>query len=118
MPVTTRTIGEATVLNLTGRFDASAKKEVQRAMDQAYEAGSTHIILNLAGVPLVDSAALGLLALANRKFRANGGKISLVNPQPEVRLILDMAAMPKLIPSYATIEEALSSQRKTAKVHA
>lgn len=108
MPISTRTIEDATVLDLTGRFDAAAKQEVQKAIDLAYETGSAHLILNLAGVPLVDSAALGLLALTHKKFKANGGKISLVNPQPEVRLILDMAAMPKLIPSFATIEEALS----------
>jgi len=110
MPVTTRAINSAIVLDLFGRFDAAAKQEVKSAIEQAYEAGTTHLILNLAGVPLVDSAALGLLAISHQKFKRNGGKISLVHPQPEVRLILDMASMPTLIPSYDTIEEAIAAE--------
>ena len=109
MPVATRTIDNAVVLDLSGRFDSNAKKEVQQAIDEAFDAGTSHLILNLASVPLVDSAALGLLAVSNQKFKKSGGKLSLVNPQPEVRLILDMVAIPRLIPSYDSIEEALTT---------
>jgi len=108
MGVSARNIDNAVVLDLTGRFDATAKKEVQRAIDEAMDTGTSHLILNLAGVPIVDSAALGLLAVNHNKFKEKGGKLSLVNPQPEVRLILDMVAMPKLIPSFNSIEEALA----------
>jgi len=108
MAVSARNIDNAVVLDLTGRFDAAAKQDVQRAIDEAMDTGASHLILNLAGVPLVDSAALGLLAVNHNKFKKKGGKLSLVNPQPEVRLILDMVAMPKLIPSFNSIEEALA----------
>ncbi len=111
MAITTRSIDDATVLDLSGRFDVTAKQEVQDALDHAFESGSTHVILNLEGVPLVDSAALGLLAINHRKFKAIGGTISLLSPQPEVRLILDMVAMPKLIPSYSTLPEALAQEK-------
>lgn len=108
MAVSARNIDDAVVLDLTGRFDATAKREVQHAIDEAMDSGTSHLILNLAGVPLVDSAALGLLAVNHNKFKEKGGKLSLVNPQPEVRLILDMVAMPKLIPSFDSIEEAIA----------
>ncbi len=108
MAVSARNIDNAVVLDLTGRFDATAKRDVQDAIDEAMDTGTSHLILNLAGVPLVDSAALGLLAVNHNKFKEKGGKLSLVNPQPEVRLILDMVAMPKLIPSFNSIEEALA----------
>lgn len=107
MAVSTRTIDDAIVLDLLGRFDASAKQDVQQAIDEAMETGTSHLILNLEGVPIVDSAAIGLLAVNHKKFKEKGGRLSLVNPRPEVRLILDMVAMPKLIPSYNSIEEAL-----------
>ena len=108
MAVSARNIENAVVLDLTGRFDSAAKQDVQQAINEALDTGTLHIILNLAGVPLVDSAALGLLAVNHNKFKEKGGKLSLVNPQPEVRLILDMVAMPKLIPSYNSIEEAIA----------
>ena len=109
MPVATRELSDAFVLDLSGRFDCSARQEVQAALDKAIHAGSHHVIFNLAGVPFIDSAAMGLLALNHQKFQLAGGRISLVSPQPEVRLILDMAAMPKLIPSYRTLDQALSA---------
>jgi len=108
MAISARHIHDAIVLDLSGRFDAAAKQDVQHAIDEALETGTAHIILNLEGVPIVDSAALGLLAVNHNKFKEKGGKLSLVNPQPEVRLILDMVAKPKLIPSYDSIDEALS----------
>ena len=111
MPVTTRSVQDAFVLDLVGRFDSSARQEVQAALEQALEAGSRHVIFNLSGVPFIDSAAMGLLALNHERFQHAGGLISLVDPQPEVRMILDMAAMPKLIPSYRTIEDALAAQK-------
>jgi len=114
MPVMTREYPGAFVLDLAGRFDSSARQEVQTVLNRALEAGSHHVVFNLAGVPFIDSAAMGLLALNHEKFKQVGGRISLVNPQPEVRLILDMAAMPKLIPSYRTIEEALASEEKSS----
>jgi anti-anti-sigma factor len=108
MAVSVRNIEDAVVLDLSGRFDATAKEDVQRAINNAMDTGTLHLILNLAGVPIVDSAALGLLAVNHHKFKEKGGRLSLINPQPEVRLILDMVAIPKLIPSYNSIEEALA----------
>jgi anti-anti-sigma factor len=108
MAVSARNVENAVVLDLTGRFDAAAKQDVQQAINEALDTGTLHLILNLAGVPLVDSAALGLLAVNHNKFKEKGGRLSLVNPQPEVRMILDMVAMPKLIPSFNSIEEAIA----------
>jgi stage II sporulation protein AA (anti-sigma F factor antagonist) len=108
MAVSARNIENAVVLDLSGRFDAAAKQDVQHAIDEAMDTDASHLILNLAGVPFVDSAALGLLVVNHNKFKEKGGKLSLVNPQPEVRLILDMVAMPKLIPSFNSIEEAIA----------
>lgn len=108
MAVGTRQAEDAIILDLYGRFDASAKREVQQAIDAAFSTGTSHVILNLTDVPIVDSAALGLLAINHQKVKRHGGRISLLNPKPEVRLILDMAAMPRLIPSYDTLEDALA----------
>ncbi|RMH05608.1 MAG: anti-sigma factor antagonist [Nitrospirae bacterium] len=112
MPLSTRTVHNALILDLSGRFDAAAKHEVQQAIEQALASGTSHVILNLVGVSLIDSAALGLLVISHRKFKDRGATVSLVNPKPEVRLILDMAAMPKLIPSYNSVEEALAAHTK------
>ena len=113
MPISSREFQGARVLDLMGRFDSSARQDVQTALDKALKAGAHHVIFNLAGVPFIDSAAMGLLALNHQKFRQSGGRISLVNPKPEVRLLLDMAATPKLIPSYRTLEEAIAAPSET-----
>ena len=56
--------------------------------------------------------ALGLAKAKKAKFLLASTSETygdpLVNPQPEVRLILDMVAMPKLIPSFNSIEEAIA----------
>ena len=107
MAIETRQIEDAIIIDLCGRFDAAAKKEVQQAIDAAFATGTSHVILNLTDVSLVDSAAIGLLAINHQKVKQKGGRISLLNPKPEVRMILDMAAMPRLIPSFDKLEDAL-----------
>lgn len=109
MPVTTREYQGTFVLDLVGRFDLESRERVQGILDEVLESGTRHVILNLSGVPFIDSAALGLLVVNHKKFQEAGGRISLVSPQPEVRLLLDMAATPKLIPSYQTLDEAVSA---------
>jgi anti-sigma B factor antagonist len=58
----------------------SAVDELRKAMEESIANGDTRIVLNLAGVTIIDSSGIGLLV----KFLANtkqlGGSIKLVQP--------------------------------------
>lgn len=99
----------ATVLDVSGRFEFSSRKLFMTALQKAQEGSPTHIILNLEGVPFLDSAALGLLALAQQNLKAQTIQLSVLNPQAYVRKVLELANVQKFIPIVSSIAEAKSA---------
>ena len=106
MKVTERQDGDFAILDLDGRFDFGSRRDFKEAVDRVQNAGSRYIILNLQDIAFVDSSALGLLVVAHQNLKLKEGRISLVNPQPYVRQILDLANVPRMIPVYHTVDEA------------
>lgn len=60
----------------------------------------------------MDSAALGILALMHKQLTAQNIQVTLVNPQPFVKGILELARMDKLFTVHATEEQAMTSLAK------
>jgi anti-sigma B factor antagonist len=112
MTITQSSNNGNTVLRLTGRFDFNSRSVIQTAVAKAQQGGAPHIILNLQGVPYMDSAALGILALMHKQLTAQNIQVTLVNPQPFVKGILELARMDKLFTVHATEEQAMTSLAK------
>ncbi len=108
MQVTERQEQGATVVDLEGRFDFGSRREFKESMERLGEVGGQHIILNLEKVSFVDSSALGLLVVAHQNLKLKQGRISMVNPQTYVRQILELANVPKMIPVYPSLQDALA----------
>jgi anti-anti-sigma factor len=74
--VTTRQLGDATVLDVVGRItlmDGSA--QLRDAIGVLMEQGKKRIALNLAGVDSVDSSGLGELVRTHASVRSHGGQL-------------------------------------------
>ena len=56
-------------------------------------AGAKTLVLDLAGVPYMDSSAVAVLVEALQRIRRSGGKIHLRNLQPRVRGLLEIARL-------------------------
>ena len=109
MTITQQLRDGATVLDLTGRFEFSTRKNFLEAIKKAQEGSPRHIILNLEGVPFLDSAALGLLALSQQNLKTQNIQCSLMNPQEYVKKVLELANFPKFMPMVTSIAEAKST---------
>lgn len=107
MEIIERRTGEAVVLDLRGRLDFRVSGAFIGALEKVEEAGDQHLILNLKEVSYVDSAALGLLHFAHKKFRPARGKVTILHPQPHIRKVLELANIPSIIPICTAEEEAL-----------
>lgn len=94
------------VLDLEGRFDFGARKVFKDTVERVQGEGCLHIIINMERVSFVDSSALGLLVIAHQNLKIKQSQLSLVNPQPYVRQVLDLANVPKMVQLFSTIEEA------------
>ena len=117
LSVTPETQDDATVLNISGRFEFSGRKVFTDSLKNVLEGPVTHVILNFKNVPFVDSAALGLLALAQQNLKLKNVRLSVANPQDYVKKVFELANLPKFIPMFPSIQEAAQSSVTAQAFH-
>ena len=113
-----------TILHLSGHLHGNTEQQLVDRARQAYEDGSTHILLDLSGVEVLTSA--GLRAIHNifnlltpqsdvTVIRQHGEEpykspyFKLVCPNPDVYYILNIAGFLQNILIYNNMEEAVNS---------
>jgi anti-sigma B factor antagonist len=117
MQIEERAVGDVVVLDLKGRVtlgegDQLLKDKVNSLVNQ----GRKRMVLNLAGVPYVDSAGLGEIVGSYTTVSRQGGSLKLLNL---TKKITDLLAITKLLTVFETFEsedEAVRSFSASAKV--
>jgi len=85
---------EQAIVRLGGRPDARSfgafDEAVLALLPQMADRGT--LVVDLAGLEYVSSAALRSFALTQRSMQNRGGRTLLVHPQPQVRKVLDIVS--------------------------
>ncbi|MDO9117808.1 MAG: STAS domain-containing protein [Nitrospira sp.] len=108
MQITHRSYRNADVLDITGQFNFGTRKDFSAAIEKVKTCA--HVILNFKSVTFVDSAAIGLLALAAQQFKSSNRSLSLVGAQGTVKQVLNLAHIEQMIPTFASEDAALSKK--------
>jgi anti-anti-sigma factor len=96
MLVTLTKTTQQTVIQLKGRFDYDARRDFDRATQEALSNPAPNIQINLMDVEYMDSSALGMLLVLRDKASTSGKTVSLAESQGFVKKILDVANFQKL----------------------
>ncbi len=101
--------GEAVLASLVGEIDLHNSPQVRAALLETLQREQPkRLILNLAGVPYMDSSAIAVLVESLQKIRKLGGKIYLTNLQPRVKGLLEIARLDAIFVLSESEEEALT----------
>ncbi len=73
-----------TTFTITGRLNATTAPAAEDTLAEAIDAGASRIVLNLAGVDLITSAGLRILAATSKKLSRQKGKLVLCELQSAV----------------------------------
>lgn len=87
-----------TVLTLEGELDAEAGPGMYLQFQRELLQGSTRFVLDLGGVPSVDSAGLGVLVRCYKEARARGGEIQLRAVPEAIDRILEFTRLNTILP--------------------
>jgi anti-anti-sigma factor len=109
MYVAERMQNETLVLMISGRVTFYSRKVFQGLVKTARFSGAKHIIFNMQEVTFMDSAALGVLALAYLDLNEGNMAMSVIEPKQPVKTLLEEANFPSLIPTYPTEETAFQA---------
>ena len=101
--------GQIPLVNLKGEIDLHTCGTFRDALRELIEKKHYSIIINLAEVPYLDSAALGVLVDAVRRVREHAGSISLVATTPFVRRAFEITRLVKIFQLFDDPESALAA---------
>jgi anti-anti-sigma factor len=81
-------VQEGAYLRLRGRLDARNASDARTALQEAVDAGSDELIIELGGLEIWDGAGLGVLVGAGRRAQRLGRQLVLTDVQArELRLL-------------------------------
>ena len=95
------------LVELTGRL--ALGREVQRleGLVAAFIAdGHRHVVFDLSGVDYIDSAGIGMLALAGGQLKEAGGRFALVAGEGRVRSLVRLTQLDAIMPMCGSVAEA------------
>ncbi len=67
------------------------------------------VVLDLSGVSMCDSSGLNLFVRTRSELIASGGWLRLAGTQPMVDNVLQITNLTRILPRYATVEDAVSA---------
>jgi anti-anti-sigma factor len=94
------------------KLDDTVLEEMQREVPAAAgQRPGLPVVLDMSEVRFVPSVALGALVLLMRNLKRDGHRLLVVGLQPEVRNVLAMTRIDKLLELRDNFEEALNHLR-------
>lgn len=92
---------------LEGDLDLHTVKGIREQVDAALEkSGARTLLLDLSRVSFMDSSGLGFILGRYRCLREKGGKVILVAPRAQVRRVLELSGVGRIMKISASIENA------------
>jgi anti-sigma B factor antagonist len=97
-----------------GELDAFTVSQFRQAL--AEMASSKRLLIDMSGIPFVDSAGLGALIGGIRRTRELGGDVAVACNRPTLIRLLRTTGFDRIVTVVETIEEAAAALDKTVAV--
>ena len=119
MPVaiTSRLVSGVVIMDVTGRMcflEVALRDQVNELLDE----GHLDFVLNLAGVPYIDSFGLGQLMSIWTSIRSKGGELVLLRPTDHVQQLLELTKLNTVFHISGEEAQAVRSARTKVTVSA
>ena len=101
---------DITVIELAGRLALGRESQrLEQLVDELAKRGVLKIVLDMSKVGYIDSAGIGLVALAAGKLREAGGRVVVCAPEGKVLSLLHMTQMDAIVTICPTPEAAAAA---------
>lgn len=107
MKIDVRDEGKVTLLRLSGDLDATSAPRLTEELDRLWGEGRRQFVLDLDGVPFIDSGGLSALVRLFKRVRGQTGRLGLAALQPTVRRMFELTRLERSFDLYADVAEAL-----------
>lgn len=105
--LTTRDVGERTVLHVAGELDVASSGRVREQVALLLSEGRTDLVVDLTDVTFLDSTGLGLMVGTLKRVRLAGGRLVLVVPSESVLKVFRVTGLDQVLTLHDSLEDAL-----------
>ena len=110
MDITTRKVGDVTIVDFVGRLAIGVSDSVLPSIiGEILEDGSKKILLNLSDMDYIDSNGLGELVQVFRESKRSGASLRLLKPHDRVAKTLRLTNLLPMFTVYESEEDALKA---------
>lgn len=110
MKTTVRTVGQVSVVDLSGKITIGEGDVVLRdKVLELLDGGHTKILLSLEKVSYMDSAGIGELVACFKKAREKGGIVKLLKPSGKVEDLLQLTKLWEVFEIFDEEPKAVAS---------
>lgn len=110
MEIAERTVSDVTVLDLKGKMTLGEGDELLKdKINSLLAAGKKKLVLNLEGVPYIDSAGLGEIVRTYTTVSRQGGSLKLLNLTKRIEDLLSITKLLTVFETFDSEAEAVNS---------
>ena len=91
---------------VVGEVDMATTPQLRDELLGLVDEGHRHLVLDVSGVPFLDSTGLGVLMELHRRLRDNDGAVALVGARPALVRLLTITNLSRALPVYRSVEDA------------
>jgi anti-sigma B factor antagonist len=103
--------GSVTVLTITGDLDVATGPQLRDSLIQVMDQGRYRLVLDLTGVPFLDSLGLGVIVGVVHRLRPHDGAFALACARPPVTRALKISGLTSVLAVHDTLDEAIAAVR-------
>jgi anti-sigma B factor antagonist len=106
LSLTTRTIGERTVLDVVGEVDVYSAPALRDRIAELLESSQPSLVVNLCDVSFLDSTGIGTLVAGLNRAVQLGGTLSLVCDHDRILKLFRITGLDAVFTIHPTLEDA------------
>ena len=94
------------LIQLNGALDMNGTYSIEVEFFRHCEGENLRVLVDLSNVSYISSIGIPMLVNSAKSVTGRGGKLVLLNPQNAVMYVLELAAIPLIVPIYFDLESA------------
>jgi len=109
MDVTTEQAGTVTIVTVQGDIEAGSAPALRDRLNELLAEGAQQFVIDLAGVPFMDSAGIATLVQLFKRVRIGHGDVRLCSLQPSVDKIFKLVRLHRVFDTHEDRAAAVQS---------
>lgn len=100
------------IIEIHGKLEDSQTQYFIDYFESIFNTGPKNIILDLSKLDYISSSGLGVISAKYISMKIRGGRLILCNMQSKIEKVFQITKILKIIPSYNSLNEALSETKE------